>query len=272
MVRSRTCNGAKLPDQRTIMTRTTLLGTLTIGQTPRPDITPLFMNLLLLSNSRSADGGYLTHAGQAIAEIAGTAKRAMFIPYAGVTVAWDDYAKRVQDVFAPLGITVESLHDASDPRDLVERAEIIVVGGGNTFNLLKCCREAGLLPLIASRVRAGVPYIGWSAGANLAGPTICTTNDMPIVDPGGFDALGLVPFQINPHYTNTLPAGHQGETRDQRIAEYLAANPAQRVIGLPEGDWLRVSGLSGAQVNLHGPSPAKLFESGKPPQSIESAA
>jgi dipeptidase E len=224
------------------------------------------MNLLLLSNSRSADGGYLTHAGEAIAEVAAGRQRAVFIPYAGVTVNWDDYAQKVQDVFVPLGITVASAHGAGDPLDLIEQAEIIIVGGGNTFNLLKCCRDADLLGAIAARVRDGVPYIGWSAGANLAGPTICTTNDMPIVDPGGFDALGLVSFQINPHYTNALPQGHQGETRDQRIAEYLVANPSQCVLGLPEGDWLRVAG---DKVALHGAWPAKLFQSGEAPKFIE---
>ena len=227
------------------------------------------MNLLLLSNSRSADGGYLTHALDAIAEIAGPRKRAVFIPYAGVTIGWDDYTQRVVEVFAPLGIAVDSVHQASDPRALVQKAEIIVVGGGNTFNLLKCCRDAGLLPLIAAQVKAGAAYIGWSAGANLAGPTICTTNDMPIVDPGGFDALGLVPFQLNPHYTNALPAGHQGETRDQRLAEYLVANPASRVVGLPEGDWLRVSE---SDVRLHGPWPAKLFAADQPIRSIDAPA
>ena len=224
------------------------------------------MNLLLLSNSRSPDGGYLTHAGEAITEVAGGRKRAVFIPYAGVTISWDDYAKRVQGVFSPLDIEVASAHSADDPAALVAQAEIIVVGGGNTFNLLKCCREAGLLSLIASRVKAGVPYIGWSAGANLASPTICTSNDMPIVDPGGFDALGLVSFQLNPHYTNALPEGHQGETRDQRIAEYLLANPAQRVLGLPEGDWLRVAD---SQINLYGPWPAQLFRAGQEPQAID---
>ena len=227
------------------------------------------MNLLLLSNSRSPDGGYLTHAGEAIAEVAGGRKRAVFIPYAGVTITWDDYTQRVADVFAPLGIELASAHKASNPRALVEQAEIIVVGGGNTFNLLKCCRDAGLLPLIAAQVSAGAPYIGWSAGANLAGPTICTTNDMPIVDPGGFDALGLVPFQLNPHYTNALPAGHQGETRDQRLAEYLVANPTSKVIGLPECNWLRVRG---AEVQLAGPWPAKLFEAGQPVRSIDAPA
>ncbi len=223
------------------------------------------MNLLLLSNSRSADGGYLVHASEAISEIASCGKGAAFIPYAGVTVGWDDYTARVQAVVAPLGISVESTHRADDPRALVQQAEIIVVGGGNTFALLKQCRKLGLLEVIRSQVRAGTPYIGWSAGANLACPTICTTNDMPIVEPGGFDALDLVPFQINPHYTNALPAGHQGETRDQRIAEYLAANASQVVVGLPEGDWLRVAASS---TRLHGPLPATLFRSGYEPEAI----
>lgn len=225
------------------------------------------MNLLLLSNSRSPDGGYLTHAGEAITEVAAGRKRAVFLPYAGVTVGWDDYLRKVQGVFGPLGIAVESVHQAADPAALVAQAEIIAVGGGNTFNLLKCCRELGLLPVIKRRVQEGAPYIGWSAGSNLASPTICTTNDMPIVDPGGFDALGLIAFQLNPHYTNALPDGHQGETRDQRIAEYLVANPAQRVLGLPEGDWLRVAG---SQVSLHGPRPAQLFRAGQERQAVES--
>ena len=225
------------------------------------------MNLLLLSNSRTPEGGYLTHAGGAITEVAADRKRAVFIPYAGVTINWDDYIRKVQGVFAPLGIDVESTHRAPDPAALVAQAEIIVVGGGNTFHLLKCSRELGLLPVIKRQVHAGAPYIGWSAGANLAGPTICTTNDMPIVDPRGFDALGLVPFQLNPHYTNALPDGHQGETRDQRIAEYLVANPGQQVLGLPEGDWLRVDG---SQVRLLGPWPAQLFRAGQKPQPVES--
>jgi len=104
-----------------------------------------------------------------------------------------------------------------------------------------------------------MPYVGWSAGANLACPTICTTNDMPIVDPGGFDALGLIDLQLNPHYTNALPAGHQGETRDQRLAEFMVLQPEVRVLGLPEGDWLRVSG---AQAQVGGPFPARLFQGG----------
>ena len=223
------------------------------------------MNLLMLSNSRSADGGYLVDAIEAISEIAGIRKRAAFIPYAGVTVGWDDYLTRVQAVFSSLGISVESTHLANDPHVLLQQTEIIVVGGGNTFALLKQCRDLDLLETIVSRVKAGVPYIGWSAGANLACPTICTTNDMPIVESGGFDALNLVAFQINPHYTNALPAGHQGETRDQRIAEYLAINTDQVVVGLPEGDWLRVDPTF---IRLHGPFPATLFRRDHAPLEI----
>jgi len=107
--------------------------------------------------------------------------------------------------------------------------------------------------------------VGWSAGANLACPTICTTNDMPIVDPQGFAALGLVGFQINPHYTNALPPGHQGETRNERIAEYLTANAHATVLGLPEGDWVRVSGTA---VTLHGPHPALVFRAGREPEDL----
>ena len=225
------------------------------------------MNLLLMSNSRSPDGGYLTHASTAIREIASGRTRAVFVPYAGVTISWDDYVTKVQGAFALLGIGIDSVHQAPDPVAMIDKAELIIVGGGNTFNLLKCCRDASLLPAIAERVRAGTPYIGWSAGANMAGPTICTTNDMPIVDPGGFTALGLVPFQINPHYTNALPAGHQGETRDERIAEYLMANPGQRVLGLPEGDWLRVTA---SEVALHGVAPAVLFDAGQSPRQLPS--
>lgn len=144
--------------------------------------------------------------------------------------------------------------------DLVDRdlgkTDLILVGGGNTFQLLKECRERGLLKAIRRRVRAGARYLGWSAGANLACPTIRSTNDMPIVDPGGLDALGLLPFQINAHYLSVALPGHHGETRDQRLAEFARVNPRLPVLGLPEGDWLRVCGRS---VTLGGPHPAVWF-------------
>ena len=136
----------------------------------------------------------------------------------------------------------------------------MMVGGGNTFHLLKQCRDAGLLQRMQRRVRAGAPYIGWSAGSNLACPTIRTTHDMPIVDPGGFDALGFLDFQINPHFTNELPTGHQGETREQRLAEFLVANPMVQVLGVPEGDWVRGRG---SEVQLAGPRRAYWFRAGE---------
>jgi dipeptidase E len=218
------------------------------------------MDLLLLSNSRSPDGSFLVHAVGEIAAIA-AGRKGLFIPFAAVTDPWEAFTDKVRAVFAEAGVAIEMVPVLSDARDAVAAAEMVVIGGGNTFNLLRACRRRGLLEPIAARVRGGIPLIGWSAGANLACPTICTTNDMPIVDPEGFDALGLVEFQINPHFTNALPAGHQGETREKRIAEYLQANPKSTVIGLPEGDWLRVTGKSAV---LGGPHPAPVLRAGQP--------
>jgi dipeptidase E len=219
------------------------------------------MDLLLLSNSRSPDGSFLVHAVAEIAAIAAGRKGALFIPFASVTDPWEAFTEKVRAVFAEAGVAIEAVPVLSDPRDAVAAAEMVAIGGGNTFNLLRECRRRGLLEPIAARVRSGIPFIGWSAGANLACPTISTTNDMPIVDPEGLDALGLVEFQINPHFTNALPAGHQGETREKRIAEYLQANPKSTVIGLPEGDWLRVTGNSAA---LGGPHAAPVFRANQP--------
>jgi dipeptidase E len=217
------------------------------------------MDLLLLSNSRSPDGSFLVHAIDEIAAVAAGRKRALFIPFAAVTDPWEAFTGKVGAVFARAGVTVEAV-PSSGSDAAVAGAEMVVIGGGNTFHLLRECRRRGLIAPIAARVRDGAPFIGWSAGANLACPTISTTNDMPIVDPQGFDALGLVEFQINPHFTNALPAGHQGETRERRIAEYLAANPERTVIGLPEGDWLRVTG---GTVLLGGPHAAPVFRAGR---------
>jgi dipeptidase E len=219
------------------------------------------IDLLLLSNSRSPDGSYLVHAIAEIAAIAAGRRRALFVPFASVTVSWQAFAEQVQAVFAKAAVAIVSVAALPDPLDAVAGAEMVVIGGGNTFQLLRECRRRGLLEPIAARVREGTPFIGWSAGANLACPSICTTNDMPIIDPEGFGALGLVEFQINPHFTNALPAGHQGETREQRIAEYLKANPQRTVVGLPEGDWLRVTDKAAV---LGGPHAAPVFRAGQP--------
>jgi dipeptidase E len=212
------------------------------------------VELLLLSNSRTANGWLVDHL-PAIREIAAGRRRAFFVPYAVVGPPWPKMQDLLQEVLKDFSFVP------------LEDAELIVVCGGNTFRLLKEVRARGLLPGIRESVRTrNLPYIGWSAGANLACPTIKTTNDMPIVDPGGLEALGLVPFQINPHYTNAHPPGHHGETRDQRLAEFALVNPGLPVVGLPEGDWLRVSGAS---VELRGPHPAVVFSGSQAPAPLQ---
>jgi len=215
------------------------------------------VELLLLSSSRTAAGYFTDYLGE-IAAFAGGIRRAAFVPFAAVTRSPAEYAAAVR------GALSFDLEIVKTPEDLAN-AELIIVGGGNTFQLLRECRNRGLLDEITARVHAGTKYMGWSAGANLACPTIRTTNDMPIVDPGGLDALGLVSFQINPHYANASLPGHHGETRDERLAEFARVNPALPVIGLPEGDWLRVSG---SLIELRGPYPAVWFEGDKPPVQL----
>jgi dipeptidase E len=215
------------------------------------------MELLLLSSSRTA-AGYFTDYLAEIAAFAGGIRRAAFVPFAAVRRSWEEYAATVRGA---LGFDLQIVKKSED----LANAELIIVGGGNTFQLLRECRDRGLLSAIKRQVSTGTKYLGWSAGANLACPTIKTTNDMPIVDPGGLDALGLVSFQINAHYLNVSVAGHHGETRDERLAEFARVNPALPVIGLPEGDWLRVSG---SLIELRGPHPALWFEGDKPPAKL----
>lgn len=210
------------------------------------------MELLLLSSSRTP-AGYLTDYLPQIRAFSTGVRRAVFIPFAAVRLPWDEYRRRVEEA---AGLSLRIAHTASD----LETADLIVVGGGNTFQLLKECRDRRLLEVIRARVDRGCRYLGWSAGAVLACPTIRTTNDMPIVDPGGLDALGLVPFQINAHYMNVVLPGHHGETRDERLEEFVLANPARPVVGLPEGDWIRVSADSMA---LGGAHAAMWFEEGR---------
>ena len=213
------------------------------------------MRLLLLSNSRNPGGDYLGHALDAFAVLLSGRTSAWFVPFAGVTVPWDDFTAVVASALAPLGVRVTGAHTQPEPG----ADDVILVGGGNTFHLLRECRTRGLLDVMRHRVRGGAPYAGWSAGANLTCPTIRTTNDMPIVDPGGFDALDLLAFQINPHFTSAVPPGHQGETREQRLTEFVTANPDVPVLGVPEGDWLTVDG---AAVTLCGPRDAVWIRAG----------
>lgn len=217
--------------------------------------------LLLLSNSRNYGMEYLEHAGDAVRSFLGDVRRVLFVPYAGVTISWDEYTEKVRGRFGELGYDLVSIHAASDPAAAVADAEAIAVGGGNTFHLLDTMQRNGVLSAICARALAGTPYIGWSAGSNVACPTVRTTNDMPIVEPSAFAALDLVPFQINPHYTDAVLPEHGGETRADRIAEFVAANPGVRVVGLREGSMLRVEGN---RITLLGDSQMRLFGEGEP--------
>lgn len=225
------------------------------------------MRLLLLSNSSSDGRGYLEHAEGWLREfLPDSVSEVLFIPYAAVTGTHYDYVERVTPVFAKLGASVIGLHRAHDMVAAIRGAQAIVVGGGNTWNLLRELRAHRLvLPAIRQSVLAGVPYIGWSAGANIACPTIMTTNDMPICDPGGFDALALVPFQINPHYLHGSPPGFKGESREERIREFCVLHPDSWVAGLREGTGFRVE--DGA-IQLLGDAQCRVFRSGKQPREL----
>ncbi len=226
------------------------------------------MDLLLLSNSRS-ERGYLVDALPLlqgfVSDLGLSNKVGVMLPFARVASSWDDAVAATNAVLAPMGVTLTGLHQVSDPVSAVQHAPLIVVCGGNTFSLLKHVRDLGLLAVLREWVREGVPYIGWSAGVNLTCPTIGTTNDMPIVDPGGLGALGLLPFQVNPHYTDAHPPGHHGETRRDRINEFCAVNPTMPVVGLPEGTTLRVRGDN---IDLLGEG-ALLFRLGAEPVLLE---
>lgn len=223
--------------------------------------------LLLISNSTSHGGGYLDHCAAEIEDFLGPLRRLLFLPFA--LADRDGYAERTRRRFEAMGYAVDSLHEAGGDREAAARAvaeaEAMFIGGGNTFRLLKTLYDLALLDPIRRRVAAGMPYIGSSAGSNVACATIGTTNDMPIVEPPSFDALAMVPFQINPHFLDPDPAStHQGETREERLLQYLEEND-RWVVGLREGSLLRVEG---DRVTLKGSAPARLFARGRAPEEF----
>lgn len=228
------------------------------------------MNLLLISNSTNAGEAYLEYPKQEIKRFldAHGVKKVLFVPYAGVTVCWNDYTTKVRNRFAEIGIEVDAIHDYPNARQAVENAEAIVVGGGNSFALLKWMQDSGIIEPIRRRVAEGMPYVGWSAGSNMTCPGLYTTNDMPIVEPQSFKSLNLIPFQINPHYLDAHPDGHAGETREQRIEEFLMLNKGIYVAGLREGCMLE---LSGGKMRLIGNRPMRIFRHGDVPREVASA-
>jgi dipeptidase E len=215
--------------------------------------------LFLISNSRTYGGGYLDHCEGALKEFLGSGIRSvLFVPFA--MADRDAYAALAREKFASLGYSLESLHTAADPKAAIARAEALFIGGGNTFRLLSGLYSLDLLDAIRRMAVEGRPYLGASAGINVASPTIRTTNDMPIVEPPSMQSLGLVPFQINPHYLDADPSSrHMGETRETRIKEYLEEN-ALPVIGLREGAWLRIEG---GRMHVEGQNGAVVFRRGE---------
>jgi len=223
--------------------------------------------ILLISSSVCHPTGYLDHAEDEIRDALGGVRRVLFLPYA--LFDRDAYADKAAERFGRMGYEVESAHRSHDPARAVDGAHAVFIGGGNTFRLLKALYELHLLEPLRRRASNGMPYIGSSAGSNVAGATIGTTNDMPIVEPPSFAALGLVPFNLNPHYVDADSAStHRGETREERIAQFHEENEVP-VVALREGAMLRVEN-GGA--TMRGTGGGRLFRRGETPIELATGA
>lgn len=221
------------------------------------------MRLLLISNSTNFGGNYLDHCADEIKDFLGSLKTITFIPYA--LHDWNGYVEKTRSRYAQMGITVKGIQEFPDPKTAIRESEAIHIGGGNTFRLLKLLYEFDIIPLIRERVRHGMPYIGASAGTNVATASINTTNDMPITYPPSFDALQFVPFNINPHYIDPDPGSmHMGETREQRIREFHEMNN-NTVVGLREGTYLRIENNT---ITLKGLKGARIFRKNQEPEEV----
>lgn len=222
--------------------------------------------LLLISNSINHGQGFLDHVLEEIDDFLGEVRSLAFIPFAQKDQK--GAGGRVRDRLAAIGVEVAIVTADESGRKLLQSCEAAFTGGGNTFRLLKTLQDARMIPILAERGKAGMPYLGSSAGTNIATPTIRTTNDMPIVQPASFDAIGLVPFQINPHYIDAHLATHMGETREQRLKEFHEENETV-VVGLREGAWIRVEG---DKATLGGANGARIFRPGQEPEERKSGA
>ena len=219
--------------------------------------------ILLISNSTLHGSGYLDHAAEQICSFLAGVKKVLFVPYA--LYDRDAYASTARDRFAKMGFDLSSIHTSGIPAQAIDETEAVFIGGGNTFRLLKALYDFDLLDPIRRRVSEGMPYVGSSAGSNVAGPTIKTTNDMPIVQPPTFDALRLVSFQLNPHYLDPDPnSKHMGETREQRLAQFHEESDTP-VAGLREGAMVRIENN---EITLKGSSGARIFRRGLEPVEV----
>lgn len=223
-------------------------------------------NALLISASSYQDTGYLRHCKNWVKDFLGESgkEEILFIPYAGVRRTNDEYEQKVIDRLKNKNI--KSIHHYEDKISAIKNANSIAVGGGNTFMLLYTLYKLNLIEPIKEAVANGTKYFGWSAGANIAGKTMMTTNDMPIVMPKSFDSLNIFPYQINPHFISGKLAGHNGESREERLEEFLIANPKETIYALPEGTALLIEG---SEAEVIGHSEILKFEYQKEIEKIE---
>ncbi|MCF6213098.1 MAG: dipeptidase PepE [Flavobacteriaceae bacterium] len=223
-------------------------------------------NLIVASTSTVHGSGYLDYLFPELSKLYDNVPEVVFIPYAQPSgMNYDDYTALAKKAFSSIGIAIKGIHEFKNPQEALKEAKGLFVGGGNTFLLVSTLYKFNLMALLKTLIEKGVPYLGTSAGSNICGLTMQTTNDMPIVYPPSFTTLGVVPFNINPHYLDPDPdSTHKGETRETRIAEYHGFNTTA-VLGLREGSWLAVKGRS---IILKGPLQACLFIKDKKPKEI----
>ena len=219
--------------------------------------------LLIVSTSTIHGKPYLEYLFDEIKDFFIGVSKIIFIPYARPSgMTYNEYTEAVREKFEMIGIKVNGIHEFDNPVKAIENAQGVFTGGGNSFVLLHELLENGLINPLRKRIDSGMPYIGTSAGSNVTGQTIGTTNDMPIVYPSTFEALGVIPWNINPHYLDPDPESkHKGETRQTRIEEFLVFNNI-KVVGLREGSWLR---FENGEVTLKGPLTARIFIQGQEP-------
>lgn len=224
-----------------------------------------FMNIILASTSTLFGGNYLEYLKDDIQELYNGISEIIFIPFARPSgISHDDYTEKARS-FSQLDIAVKGLHEFDDPIQAINEGKAFFTGGGNTFLLVKTLHEKGLMSVLKANVEAGKPYLGCSAGSNIGGLNMKTTNDMPIVYPPSFECMGLVPFNINPHYLDPNPdLKHNGETRETRIKEFLTQNDT-KVIGLREGNWIR---RIGDQITVEGKENTRIFEKNQEPYEV----
>lgn len=224
-------------------------------------------NIIIASTSTLHGGEYLDYLLPELQSFFSNVKELLFIPYARPSgISHDDYTKKVSEAFTKINISVKGIHEFENPIEALEKAQGIFTGGGNTFLLVSQLYKNNVMDTLEKVVKNGTPYLGTSAGSNICGLTMSTTNDMPIVYPPSFRTLGFISFNINPHYLEPIEGStHMGETRETRINEFHHFNP-QPVVGLREGSWLEVLGN---KITLKGDLPARLFQQGKEPIEIE---